>query len=73
MLMKEKIDANKVTRKNHCLFPADESVILRSTCSEVEQEYDLGGVLMSDSISKSLVRTLDNKNSIAANFLLCKQ
>ena len=46
MLMKEKIDANKVTRKNHCLFPADESVILRSTSSEVEQEYDLGGVLM---------------------------
>ena len=46
MLMKEKIDANKVTRKNHCLFPADESVILRSTCSEVEQEYELGGVLM---------------------------
>ena len=31
MLMKEKIDANKVTRKNHCLFPADESDILRSS------------------------------------------
>ena len=46
MLMKEKINANQITRKNHCLFPADEIDILRSSCSEVEQEYDLGSVLM---------------------------
>ena len=49
ILMKEKIDANKVTRKNHYfLFPPDldENDILRSSCSEDELEDDLDSALM---------------------------
>ena len=49
ILVKEKIDASKVTRKNHYFSVSsrfDENDILRSSCSEDELEDDSDGALM---------------------------